>query len=155
MRGRMIVVVALLLLLGTACQPEVDMDKTQTEVKSVLDRYVESVQNEDMATYAQVVAQDAAMVNFGAFGDPIVGWEALREVMEGQNAALESIRIEQSDVAVHVLPSGNEAWATSLWRFTADAGEATLDLPVRCTWQLQRRDGVWWVVHFHKSIAAG
>lgn len=131
------------------------MGKTRADVKAALDRYVESVQNEDMEAYAQVVARDAEMVNFGAFGDPIVGWEALREVMEGQNAALNSVRVQQSDVAIHVLPSGNEAWATSLWRFTAAVGDEKLDLPVRCTWQLEMRDGVWKVIHFHKSIAAG
>jgi ketosteroid isomerase-like protein len=75
--------------------------------------------------------------------------------MEGQNAALEDIEIDQSDVRVHVFPGGDNAWATSLWQFKASAGEDQLNLPVRCTWELERREGTWRVVHFHKSIAAG
>ena len=75
--------------------------------------------------------------------------------MDGKNAALESIRIEQDDVSVHLLPTQDDAWARSLWRFHAKSEGNELDLPVRCTWQLQRRDGQWRVVHFRKSIAAG
>jgi uncharacterized protein (TIGR02246 family) len=123
-------------------------------VRATLDRYVEAVVTEDLEQYAQVVAHDAEMVNFGAFGDPIVGWEALRVVMEGQNAALDSIQIDQSQVMVHILEPGDNAWATSLWQFHAKAGENMIDLPVRCTWQLQKRGDMWKVVHFHKSIAA-
>jgi ketosteroid isomerase-like protein len=131
------------------------MEQTEMAVRHLLGRYVDAVQREDLDAYGEVVAHDVSMVNFGAFGPPIIGWDALRTVMEGQNAALDAIRVEPSQVAVHVSPSGQEAWATSLWRFQARSGTTDLDLPVRCTWQLQCRDGRWWVVHFHKSVAAG
>jgi len=133
----------------------VDVESAEADVRALLDRYVQCVEQEDMEQYAQVVAHDAAMMNFGAFGGPIVGWGGLQTVMEGQNAALADIEIDQSDVRVHVLPGGDNAWATSLWQFKASAGEDQLNLPVRCTWQLERREGAWGVVHFHKSIAAG
>lgn len=131
------------------------MTHVEVEVQALLDRYVDAVQREDLTAYGEVVAHDASMVNFGAFGAPIVGWDALRQVIDAQNGALDAIRIEQSDVFVHVLPSGKEAWATSLWRFRARSGESDVDLPVRCSWQCERRDGRWRVTHFHKSIAAG
>jgi len=155
MKDLLIVGVAMLVLIGPASGSQVDTAKTENEVRVVLDRYVQAVESEDLEQYAGVVAHDADMVNFGAFGAPIIGWEALRAVMEGQNAALDSIRVEQSQVVVKVLSSGDDAWATSLWRFRAKSGKDTLDLPVRCTWQLQRRSERWQVVHFHKSIAAG
>jgi uncharacterized protein (TIGR02246 family) len=155
MRGTPMLAVALCVHLCTACQPAVDVESAEADVRALLDRYVRCVEQEDMEQYAQVVDHDAVMMNFGAFGEPIVGWDGLQAVMTDQNAALEDIQIDQSDVMVHVLPSGDNAWATSLWQFRASAGENQLDLPVRCTWQLERREGAWRVVHFHKSVAAG
>lgn len=146
------------ILLAAGCQPvtpAVDLAAEEQAVRTVLDNYVTSVENEDMTLYAQVMAHDASMVNFGAFGDPIVGWDAVQEVIEGQNAALDSIQIDPSQVAVHVSPDGDRAWATSLWRFQAEMGESSLDLPVRCTWVLEKRDGAWIIVHWHKSVPAG
>lgn len=147
--------VAVCACIGAACQPAVNVESVEIEVRALLDRYVAYVEQEDMEHYAQIVAHDPDMTNFGAFGGPIIGWASLQEVMEGQNAMLDAIRIDQSDVKVHVLTSGDDAWATSLWQFKATAGEAILELPVRCTWQLERRGGNWQIVHFHKSIAAG
>jgi ketosteroid isomerase-like protein len=148
------VAAGLLALLGVAVAAETGTPKNEAQVRAALDEYVEAVQDENLEQYARVVAHDADMVNFGAFGEPIIGWEALRGVIEGQNAALDSIRIEQSQVKVHVLASGANAWATSLWRLRAKAGENSLDLPIRCTWELEKHGDVWQVVHFHKSIAA-
>lgn len=155
MKAQSILVALSCAWVAAACQPAVDMERAEVEVRAALDRYVECVEQEDMEGYAEIVAHDAAMMNFGAFGGPIVGWDGLREVIEGQYAALDSVQIEQSQVAVNVMPGGGDAWATSLWQFTAKAGESTLDLPVRCTWQLQKRAGGWVITHFHKSLAAG
>jgi ketosteroid isomerase-like protein len=125
--------VAMLMLMGAASQSQVDRSKIEQDVRGVLDRYIHAVENEDLDEYAAVVGHDGEMVNFGAFGAPIVGWESLRAVMEEQNAALDSIRVEQSQVAIRVLSSGDDAWATSLWRFRAKSGKDTVELPVRCT----------------------
>jgi len=32
-------------------------------------------------------------------------------------------------------------------------GENLVSLPVRCTWLLEKREGGWVIVHFHKSVA--
>jgi len=143
------------LFVVAGCSRRVDLEQQKQEIGAVLNRYVQSITREDMEEYAKHIAHDTEMMNFGAFGAPIVGWEALRGVIEGQNAGLDSTRIDQDQVQIHVLPGGANAWATSLWRFRATAGQNTLDLPVRCTWVLEKREGSWIVVHFHKSIAAG
>ena len=148
-------VVAACLLAIVSCSQSVDLEKSEQEIGAVLDQYVSSVMREDTEEYARHVAHDPDMVSFGAFGVPIVGWDALRGVIEGQNAGLDSILIDQSQVKIHVLPGGMNAWATSLWGFRAKAGQNAIDLPVRCTWILEKREGSWLVVHFHKSIAAG
>jgi len=154
----------LAIAVGFGCQQEVEVKTEETmkvdiaaekaAIKVLLENYVTSVQNEDMGLYAQNVAHDTDMVNFGAFGDPIVGWDALKKVMEDQNAALSQTKIGVSDVAINVCESGKLAWATCLWDFKAMMGENPVELPVRCTWVLEKRGDSWAIVHFHKSVSA-
>jgi ketosteroid isomerase-like protein len=106
-----------------------------------------------MEDYAANIVQDSLMVNFGAMGDPIIGWRALKEVMEGQNAALSETTIDVRDLRIHVAPSGQFAWATCLWDLKAKMGEEPLQLPVRCTWVLEKQANGWKIIHFHKSVA--
>jgi uncharacterized protein (TIGR02246 family) len=154
MSKSLILLLGLGLMLTTACQPMVDVETEKAQVEVVLDTYVQSVETENMELYAENVTHDPKMVNFGGFGDPIVGWEALQKVMEGQNEALSETKITVSDLAIHVSPTGQLAWATCLWDLKAMMGESPVQLPVRCTWVLEKQEGRWIIVHFHKSMAA-
>ncbi|MFB0561422.1 MAG: nuclear transport factor 2 family protein, partial [Candidatus Lokiarchaeia archaeon] len=131
----------------------VDIEAERAQVKALLGSYVASVESEDMELYARNVSHDAAMVNFGAMGEPIVGWAALMEVMMGQNAALSETEIDVSDMVIHVSEDGKFAWATSLWNLKAVMGENPVELPVRCTWILEKQENRWVIIHFHKSVA--
>lgn len=142
---------ALILIMG--CQPRVDIEAEREEVNAVLDAYVTSVETEDMELYGKNVAHDPEMVNFGGFGDPIVGWDALKKAMEGQNSALSQTKITVSDLAIHISDTGKLAWATCLWDFKGMVGENPIELPVRCTWILEKRENRWIILHFHKSMA--
>jgi len=147
--------IAALLIAGCMRQVVVDVEAEKAEVASVLDSYVTSVESEDMTLYAENIAHDSTMINFGALGEPIVGWTALQGVMNGQNDALSDIQIDVSDQIVHMASDGRTAWATSLWTFRGKTAEGPMELPVRCTWILEKRTSGWTVVHFHKSVAAG
>jgi uncharacterized protein (TIGR02246 family) len=149
-----------LLILGLgfffACQKTttaVDVEAEKALIQSVLDNYVASIEKEDLDLYAKCVAHDADMVNFGAMGDPIIGWEALRQVIEGQNAALAETKIGVSGMRIRVSENGKSGWATCLWDLNAKMGENPVLLPVRCTWLLEKKEGSWIIVHFHKSVA--
>lgn len=142
-------------MLTMNCQTAVDIEAERVAIRAVLDSYITSVESEDMELYGQNMSRDAEMVNFGAFGDPIVGWEALEKLMIGQNEALSETEITASDVSIQITPSGKLAWATSLWNFKAMMGQDPVEWPVRCTWVLEKRDNGWIIIHFHKSIAAG
>lgn len=145
------IVAVLILIIG--CQQPMDTAAEKSAIKSVLDRYVTSVETEDMDLYGKIVAHEATMVNFGTDGPPIVGWEALQKVMVDQNAALSQTKISVSDVSIVVPLTGKTAWATSLWNFKAMMGDKPIQLPVRCTWILEKRADSWVIVHFHKSVA--
>ncbi len=153
-----IIYVVLLSLIFTGCQKQICKDTIENEkvaIQSVLNQYVISVENEDMELYGRIMTHDSSMVNFGAFGDPVIGWIGVKKVIEGQNESLSDIKIEQSDVNIHVSHSGKLAWATSLWNFKAKMGEQKLELPVRCTWILDKKENNWIISHWHKSISAG
>lgn len=150
-----ILFVVLTIMLVMSCQQAVDIETEKTAIRAVLDNYITSVENEDMELYGKNVAHDAEMVNFGAFGDPIVGWEALEKLISGQNEVLSQTKITASGVSIQIVPSGKFAWATSLWNFKAMMGENPVEWPVRCSWVLEKRENRWVIIHFHKSIAAG
>jgi hypothetical protein len=148
-------VIVALIAFTFGCAPKVDTEAEMTALQTTLDTYVNSVVNEDMEMYAENVGHGADMMNFGAFGNPIVGWDALKQVMEGQNAGLEGTKITVDDMRIHLAPTGFFAWATCLWDFSAMMGDQELNLPVRCTWVLEKEGEDWKVIHFHKSVPAG
>jgi uncharacterized protein (TIGR02246 family) len=143
-------------LVFVACKkPSVDIEAETAAVNAVLDEYVKSVETENMEAYAKLVAHDSAMVNFGGFGKPIAGWDALKKVMEGQNGMLSETNIEVSGLQIRVCADGKLAWATCLWDLKAMMAENLVELPIRCTWVLEKREAGWIIVHFHKSMPAG
>ncbi len=145
---------AVCLIAGPACSRRAPATSDEAAVRAVLSRYVTSLEREDLDLYAQLVASDPVMVNFGAFGDPILGWDGLKDAMAKQNRTYDYTRITVREVRVHVIPSAGIAWATSLWDFTTTNGGHEIHLPVRCSWVLEKRKGAWVIVHFHKSVAA-
>ncbi len=153
MRKVYILFITLGFMLTVSCQQKADIEAEKAKVRAVLDNYVTSVENEDMDLYAKTMAHDPKMANFGTSGDPIVGWDALKKVIEDQNAALSETKITVTDLTIHVSETGKLAWATCLWNFKSKIGENPIELPVRCTWILEKRDDGWVIVHFHKSVA--
>ena len=133
----------------------VNVEAEKAAIRSVLDSYVKAVENEGIELYGKVVANDPDMVNFGTdASERIVGWDALKKAMQAQFVALPGSRITVSDVTVNVLSGGRFAWATSLWVFkaTVAATGQAMEVPVRCSWVLEKRDKGWVIVHFHKSV---
>jgi ketosteroid isomerase-like protein len=155
MKNFAIYFLAIVLTLTLGCQQEVNVEAEKENVKSILASYVTSVEEEDMELYSKNILQDTAMVNFGGFGDPIIGWDALKEVMEGQNSALSETKITVSNLEIKVSESGKFAFATCLWNLKAIMKGEPIELPVRCTFILEKQKSGWIIVHFHKSISAG
>ena len=148
----------ILILLGTglvlvaACQSKVNQVAERQRIKAVLDSYITSIETENIDLYAKILAHDQDMVNFGTSEPPIVGWDSLKKIIEDQNAALSQTKITASDLAIQISEEGNFAWATDLWDFKAMMGDQAIQIPVRCTWILEKRNGEWVIIHFHKSV---
>jgi ketosteroid isomerase-like protein len=148
------IITALTLVIG--CQKAVvDTAAEKSAIKTVLDNYIISIENEDIDMYGKIFVHDPEMVNFGTgANERIVGWDTLKKVIEAQNSALSETKIIQSDVTINVSPDGEFAWATSLWDFKSTMDAQVMQLPVRCSWILEKRVNDWKIVHFHKSVGA-
>jgi len=154
MRRLIVILLGTGLVLIAGCQSMVNQEAEKQKIKAVLESYITSIETENIDLYAEILAHDQDMVNFGTSEPPIVGWDPLRKIIEGQNAALSQTKIMDSDLAIHISKDGNFAWATDLWDFNAMAGNQQLQIPVRCTWILEKRNGQWVIIHFHKSVRA-
>ena len=44
------------------------------------------------------------------------------------------------------------AWATNRWNFIARLGDQVIELPLRCTCVLEKREAGWVIARFHKSV---
>lgn len=82
----------------------------------------------------------------------MVGWEALKQAIQAQFDAVADTKITVSDVTITVPKDSSVAWATSMWIFNAKIGDQAIEVPLRCSWVLEKRDGAWLIVHFHKSV---
>ena len=146
-------ITALTLIMG--CQKAVDLAAEKTAIQTILDSYITSIEKEDIELYGKIFVQDPDMVNFGTgANERIVGWDNLKKVIEAQNAALSETKITQSDVTINISADGQFAWATSLWNFKATMDAQVMQLPVRCSWILEKRSNEWKIIHFHKSVGA-
>jgi ketosteroid isomerase-like protein len=147
------IITALTLVMG--CQMAVDTGAEKSAINNVLDNYILSIEKEDIDLYGKIFIHDTDMVNFGTGAkERIVGWNALKKIIEDQNAALSETQITKSDVTINVSPDGQFAWATSLWNFKSTMEGQIMQLPVRCSWILEKHGKDWKIVHFHKSIGA-
>jgi len=147
------IITGLMLVMG--CQKAVDIAAEKSAIKAILDSYIISIEKEDIELYGKIFDHNPDMVNFGTGAkERIVGWDILKNVIEAQNAALSETKIMQSDVTINVSEDGKFAWATSLWDFKATMEAQVMQMPVRCSWILEKRSNDWKIVHFHKSVGA-
>lgn len=137
------------------CQKAVDTEAEKSAIKAVLTNYIVSIESEDIELYGKIFFHDSDMVNFGTgANERIVGWDALKKVIEAQNDAISGTKITQSDITINLSNEGKFAWATSLWDFNSTMGEQVMQLPIRCSWILEKFGNEWKIVHFHKSVGA-
>lgn len=127
-------------------------DVETAAVAETIARYIEAVEAEDLEKYAAVVAHDGDLAWYGSMPGQIVGWGEVEGVIGGMFEALSDIRITQTDLRIRMSPDRQVAWATCLWDFRAVMGDQPIEEPTRCTWVLERREGDWVIVHWHKSV---
>ena len=153
--SKLLVLLITVAMFGCGPQPMTPekIEKEKAAIQSVLENYITSIETENIDLYSKIFIHDVNMVNFGTGEkERIVGWDALKKAIEDQNAALSGTKITQSDITINLSRDGEIAWATSLWNFTSKMDTTMVQLPIRCSWILEKTGNEWKFIHFHKSV---
>ncbi|KPK80729.1 MAG: hypothetical protein AMS27_16265 [Bacteroides sp. SM23_62_1] len=140
----------------TGCrQNDFDVGSEEKLVKAVIDNYAKSWITEDMDLYDSTMSSDESLVHIGGSQglNWIQGWTELEEIIIGQNKSFNETNISETRAWINISQSSSFAWAVTLWDLTTTLSDGTKCLiPLRCTWILEKQNGKWYIVHFHKSI---
>lgn len=147
--------IAFLLNLMGYTQNASDLTSEKKAVKTVINNYAKSWITEDIELYSSTMMSDESFIHVGGSKglNWIEGWTELKEIIINQNQSLNNTEIDETKSWVNVSQSGNFAWAVTLWDLTTTLNDGTeCMLPLRCSWILEKKNGSWIIVHFHKSI---
>jgi uncharacterized surface anchored protein len=149
-----ILILAVALFLLSACAPKVDLEAEKANVKSTIDQYTKVLETEDIELLSKLTAHEADIISFGtAAGERIVGWEALKELMQTQFETTETTKFSVKDLVIKVHDSGKVAWFSETidWNIIAAEQEIMME-GLRVTGVLENIDGNWLFVQVHYSI---
>lgn len=152
MKNRQFVMAAVIAVASCAgCARTVDVEQEKTNVRRVLDKYLESVNKADLGIAGEIWSQtpDTSVVTpFGRFE----GWEKVREgVYVNFLQTLTERRLQAENVGIHV--DGDTAWAAFDWNF---AGKLANGQQVTSKgWEshvYRKTPRGWAIVHLHYSV---
>ncbi len=136
------------------CDDDVDLVAEKAKVQIVVDNLVTQIETEDMDMLSQIYAHDDDIIAFGTDADErVVGWEALKQLMEAQNGQTQNTEITVSNQAIKLSPKGYTAWFSELldWKFDFESEHYSFS-GVRMSGVLEKRDDGWKIVQIHTSI---
>src|ERR1700692_1577141 len=96
-------------------------------------------------------ADDVDVVN-GMWAPPVVGWPNYLVSYQSQRARAQQVRLDRSNTLVRVAPSGNTAWASYQWEFTAVVDGVPASAFGHTTLVFEKRNDNWLIVHNHTSL---
>jgi len=124
--------------------------QTEAEVADLVARLISSLSRTDAQATIALFAPDADVLAVGTGADEArVGLEAIRALVERDVAQSESrsIRLQWQNVSA----AGPVAWVAAEAVGHATGGGGEVELPLRITAVLERRDGTWLVQQLHVS----
>jgi len=96
-------------------------------------------------------ADDVDVVN-GMWAPPVVGWPNYLASYQSQRARAQQVRLDRSNTLIRLAPSGNVAWASYQWEFTAVVDGVPSSAFGHTTLIFEKRNDNWLVVHNHTSL---
>lgn len=96
-------------------------------------------------------ADDVDVVN-GMWAPPVVGWPNYLTSYQSQRARAQQVRLDRSNTLIRVAPSGNVAWASYQWEFTAAVDGVPTSAFGHTTLIFEKRNDNWLIVHNHTSL---
>jgi ketosteroid isomerase-like protein len=125
----------------------------ETGVRDALMKSAASFEKNDMTATAQVWANDESLTVFES-GHTNYGWTDYRDHHLGPKVReMQDTKYSFSDMKIHV--SGNKALATMKYFNCGNCGRTGktrhMDGAGLATAVLEKREGQWWIVHWHSS----
>ena len=96
-------------------------------------------------------ADDVNVVN-GMWAPPVVGWPNYLTSYQAQRARAQQVRLDRSNTLIRIAPSGNVAWASYQWEFTAVVDGVPSSAFGHTTLIFEKRNNNWLIVHNHTSL---
>lgn len=96
-------------------------------------------------------ADDVNVVN-GMWAPPVVGWPSYLASYQSQRARAQQVRLDRSNTLIRIAPSGNVAWASYQWEFTAVVDGVPSSAFGHTTLIFEKRNDNWLIVHNHTSL---
>jgi ketosteroid isomerase-like protein len=96
-------------------------------------------------------ADDVDVVN-GMWAPPVVGWPNYLSSYQSQRARAQQVRLDRSNTLIRLTPSGNTAWASYQWEFTAVVDGVPTSAFGHTTLIFEKRNDNWLIVHNHTSL---
>jgi ketosteroid isomerase-like protein len=149
-----ILIAAIIFLAMSACTQKVDLEAEKAKVKTVIDQNLQMLVTEDMELLSKIYAHDDDMVIFGTdTAEHLVGWEAIKKLMQKQFAGSETKKVSARDEVIKVHNSGEVAWFSAILDWDVIAGGQPVRLEgVRGTSVFEKRNGNWVFVQAHLSV---
>jgi len=125
--------------------PLQDEQKIDYEISEMLGAW----QVGDVDKLHKNIADDVVVVN-GNWAPPVIGWDNYLASYKTQRARAQQARLERTNTLIRV--SGNIAWASYQWDFSAVVDGQPSSAQGQTTLVLQKRGDTWLVVHNHTSL---
>jgi uncharacterized protein (TIGR02246 family) len=121
------------------------------ELQSLFDRYTQAVYEKDAAAFLAIFDENVRVFDMWAWS--YEGLAAWREMVTGWFANLGADRDVVTFGDIRIQQSGDMAVASAIARFAAvsEKGEELRFLQNRLTWVVQKKNGVWKIIHEHSS----
>ncbi|HLF63953.1 MAG TPA: SgcJ/EcaC family oxidoreductase [Saprospiraceae bacterium] len=134
--------------------PGDSLTSEKTNVKTVVDQFVQFWETHDMELLTKIMAHDADMVSYGSdASEHFVGWEAFKDAVVQMLPSFQDTKITVSDQVIKIGPSADIAWFSEVWNWhlKMEGNPVQID-GQRLTGVLEKRDGNWVFVQFHNSV---
>jgi ketosteroid isomerase-like protein len=96
-------------------------------------------------------ADDVDVVN-GMWAPPVVGWPNYVASYQSQRARAQQVRLDRTNTLIRLAPSGNTAWASYQWEFSAVVDGVPSSAFGHTTLIFEKRNDNWLIVHNHTSL---
>ncbi|MEA3477251.1 MAG: nuclear transport factor 2 family protein [Bacteroidota bacterium] len=131
-----------------------DPEKDMSAIRTVLEKYTISRENEDILMIEEVWATNENIILIGTDSDEhYVGWDEIRKAVQKQFGSFENVLISITDQKIQTDRDGRTAWFSQTLNYNfIFNGEAMSFEGIRATGVLDKQEGKWKIVQVHLSV---